>query len=129
MCLFQWLIERKEPKTIIVLPVRKTGLPIDIRNFFINPDVYELKSLNLNSVYEITNYVRSNIVTKLDDGEFWQFPFETLALKTGDCDDIAILTANLLRTMGYKDYEVRLNAGMAEYGSHLWVSINDKKGE
>ena len=33
--------------------------------------------------------------------DYWQYPVETLALGTGDCEDTAILTASLLKEMGY----------------------------
>jgi predicted transglutaminase-like cysteine proteinase len=33
--------------------------------------------------------------------DYWQYPIETLALGTGDCEDTAILTAALLKEMDY----------------------------
>ena len=33
--------------------------------------------------------------------EYWQFPLETLYLKTGDCEDTAFLFAALAKYMGY----------------------------
>ncbi|MDO9325897.1 MAG: PEGA domain-containing protein [Methanoregula sp.] len=34
--------------------------------------------------------------------DYWQYPVETLAEGTGDCEDTAILTAALLKEMGYE---------------------------
>jgi hypothetical protein len=36
-----------------------------------------------------------------DDSEYWKYPIETLADGNGDCEDTAILTAALLKEMGY----------------------------
>ena len=70
-------------------------------------------------------WVQHNIISKPDKTEFWQFPFETLAKRTGDCEDKAILLANLLLASGVESWKVRLNVGMTNAGSHCWVTWFD----
>jgi hypothetical protein len=60
--------------------------------------------------------------------EYWQFPFETLADKTGDCEDGALLIASLALNAGVPSFRIRVVAGMvqpaptAPQGGHGYVS-------
>lgn len=54
--------------------------------------------------------------------EYWQFPYETLLLKTGDCEDVAILLANLMLSLGIPYWRIRLNAGSVNGGGHCYVT-------
>ena len=46
---------------------------------------------------QATNYeINQRIQYKRDDGDYWQTPAETYALGTGDCEDYAIMKADLL---------------------------------
>lgn len=60
--------------------------------------------------------------------EFWQFPYETLQLGTGDCEDGAILMASAMIAAGIPAHRVRVNAGLvlcgrnAETGGHAYVT-------
>lgn len=47
---------------------------------------------------EVNAYVNKSIVYRPDPVDTWQFASETLALGTGDCEDYAILKADLLKT-------------------------------
>jgi predicted transglutaminase-like cysteine proteinase len=43
-------------------------------------------------VYDVNRNVNSQVEYKPDDArDYWQSPFETVGLKTGDCEDFAIL--------------------------------------
>lgn len=46
--------------------------------------------------------------------EFWQFPFETLQSKIGDCEDGAILIASLLINAGVPGWRVKVAAGYVQ---------------
>jgi len=60
--------------------------------------------------------------------EYWQFPFETIADRTGDCEDGALLIAALAVNAGVPAFRVRVVAGMvqpaptAPQGGHGYVS-------
>jgi len=48
--------------------------------------------------------------------EFWQFPFETLALRCGDCEDGAILMCSAMIVAGVPARRVRVTAGYVKTG-------------
>lgn len=78
----------------------------------------------------VANWISNNIKYKSDwdqygVDEFWQTPLETLKLKTGDCEDYAILGASMLRALGY---DARVEFGVVNWlggvmGMHAWVEF------
>ncbi len=61
---------------------------------------------DLSLVNSVVYWVHRNIEYRSDSEthgarEYWQLPAETLYLMTGDCEDIAILTASLLEALGF----------------------------
>ncbi len=65
--------------------------------------------------------------------DYWQFPAETIALGTGDCEDCAFLMASLLLGSGISGYCVRVVLGtVAEDGQtpvpHAWPVYKDEAG-
>lgn len=50
-----------------------------------------LASCASNELAKINNSVNSQIQYKSDESDYWQTPNETETLKTGDCEDFAIL--------------------------------------
>ena len=60
--------------------------------------------------------------------EYWQFPFETIQFRNGDCEDGALLIAALAISAGVPPFRVRVVAGMvqpgptAPQGGHGYVS-------
>lgn len=75
----------------------------------------------------ILSWVQDNIQYKSDivvEGidEYWQFWYETLQLKSGDCEDGAILIANLMLAAGIPYWRIRLNAGAVFGGNHCYVT-------
>lgn len=63
----------------------------------------------------------------------WQFPDETLTVRTGDCEDIAFLVASLLLASGVSGYHVRVALGYVEDGrgtrhDHAWVLYKSEAG-
>lgn len=72
-------------------------------------------------------YVRKNIKYTSDKNvegleEYWQEWCETLELKTADCEDGAILMANIMLALGIPYWRVRLNAGDVNGGGHAYVT-------
>jgi len=86
----------------------------------------------------IAAYVAATIRYKPTDGhDPWQFPDETLSLKSGDCEDIAFLLASLLLASGISGYNVRVALGRivlhgAQGGTqrfdHMWVMYKCEAG-
>jgi hypothetical protein len=63
----------------------------------------------------------------------WQFSAETLAIRSGDCEDIAFLVASLLLASGVSGYHVRLALGEVEdvrgnRFDHAWVLYKSEAG-
>ena len=112
------------------LPNTQKAVKVDVRDFFtLNDGIVQsiAKTLNrgdgkddktalacLQWVIENVGYVSD--ITKYKKGEFWCFSFETLTADSdgkymGDCDDGAILLANLMILAGIPNWRVRINAG------------------
>jgi predicted transglutaminase-like cysteine proteinase len=77
----------------------------------------------------LRNWVGDNIQYRHDDEvygvqEYWQFGNETVSLRTGDCEDFAILLCSLLRAAGYSPNDVYVVIGKNANGYHAWVKIN-----
>lgn len=77
----------------------------------------------------LRNWVGNNIQYNHDEDvygvpEYWQFGKETVSLKTGDCEDFAILLCSLLRAAGYSSNDVYVVIGKNDQGYHAWVKIN-----
>jgi len=55
-------------------------------------------------------------------GEYWQFGYETFSRRKGDCEDGAILLANMMLRSGIPYWRIRLNAGLVQGGGHAYVT-------
>lgn len=100
---------------------KNTPIILDVRYFFTNPVCYdvqkiasEFKGSDDEKATAALEWVRQNILYLPDKWQFgledlWLFPYETLALKKGDCEDGAILLANLLVAAGIPAWRVRLS--------------------
>ena len=89
----------------------------DIRDFVqpLNPDVLDIYSQIGPNYWALYDFVCRNISYRLDAGEFWQVPSETLR-GHGDCEDTSILLASLLRNFTQAHVAVGMYRG---YG-HAW---------
>lgn len=104
------------------------GVQIDVRNMITAPDailqqIIEENNLKAEShdetVLRIQKWVVMNLKYVSDDAvegvsEYWQFPFETLATGTGDCEDGAILIASLAINADVPTFRIRVTAGMVQ---------------
>ena len=77
----------------------------------------------------LRDWVGKNIEYKDDalvhgTSEYWQFGKETVSLKTGDCEDFAILLCSLFRANGVSADDVYVVVGRNAEGYHAWVRIN-----
>lgn len=76
---------------------------------------------------DVNNYVTTNILAKSDTVEYWQTPEETYNLKTGDCEDFAILKMFLLKTKLNLDSEMIIlklenkESGIVSYHAIVYI--------
>jgi len=92
-------------------------------------EVLKDAALKLKDWIALRNWVGDNIQYRYDKDvygvrEYWQFGKETISLKTGDCEDFAILLCSLLRAAGYSADDVYVVIGKNAEGYHAWVKIN-----
>lgn len=84
-------------------------------------------------IKKVLEFVHANIVYTKDDvtwkvSEKWQTPSETWELKTGDCEDGAVLIYSLLKYIDISDNRLRIVAGDVVGGGHcylVWLSNED----
>lgn len=118
-----------------VVPKTKNRVKIDVRNFFNEYDseirkiVEKLRMVRLSDdgkALKCLLWVIKNIkyVGDRDKGhkDFWQFGFETLHYRTGDCEDGAILLANMLLIAGVPYWKIRLSIGNVTGGAHGYLT-------
>jgi hypothetical protein len=114
----------------------------NVAKLYITPNNPQIKELERNIVgwprwFVLCKWVAVNIkyppaidVHRVSD--YWQLPSETLQLRTGDCEDFAILLCSLYRAAGYDENSVFVVVGPTNdlgkriYGEawHAWVRIN-----
>jgi predicted transglutaminase-like cysteine proteinase len=68
--------------------------------------------------------VNSNINYVDDKIDYWQSPSETIKLKTGDCEDYAILKYFELLKKGIPDNDMRIAYTITESGGHMVLVVN-----
>lgn len=125
----------KRPKTenykYLARVLFKKRLPLDPKIFFqINDSGVPFFGEGLSNddiALKALKYVHDNIQYTSDTSLFkepeqWLFPFETLHLRKGDCEDGAILIANIMVKSGVPYWRIRLNAGDVQGGGHCWVT-------
>lgn len=106
-------ITPREDKTV------KIGNEIISNKFFLIPNWIALR-----------DWVGNSITYKYDSdthgsNDYWQLPKETVELKSGDCEDFAILLCSLLRTDGWSPNDVYVVLGKNNNNQyHAWVKIN-----
>lgn len=119
-----------------------TNLEIDVKTMLSSKDSILNKLIRTNNItgsnndekmLNIQKWVVNNIKyigDNLSAGvvEYWQFPFETLRLRTGDCEDGALLIAALAVNLGIPAFRLRVVAGFvqpaptAPQGGHAYVA-------
>lgn len=106
----------------------KEQLKIDVKTMLVPEDILVKEIVQQNNIIggsndetmlNIQKWVVQNIQyigDNLSAGtmEYWQFPFETLAARNGDCEDGALLIASLAINAGIPPFRVRVVAGMVQ---------------
>ena len=108
----------------------KKELNIDVRDYFCEYDskipivvgtTNDVKALNaLKWVINNVKYVEDK--KTFGEWEYWLMPWETLATRKGDCEDGAILMANIMLKSGVPYWRIRLNAGDVKGGGHSYLT-------
>jgi len=108
-----WRVQYREGEYL----VNVRGQWQDLRDFIqpSDPDVLAIYSKIGPNYWALYDYVCQNISYRLDAGEYWQVPYETLG-GHGDCEDTAILLTSLLRNFTQAHVAVGMYRG---YG-HAW---------
>jgi hypothetical protein len=125
-------------KTVIVNANLTRHFDENLCRFFVTPKdlgLVELKDKILRDKLPVTldwmalrDWVGNNIQYKSDSEihgvtEFWQFPNETMQLKTGDCEDFSILLCSLLRADGWAPDKAYVIVGEQNEQYHAWVRV------
>ncbi len=106
-----------------LVSVRYPGQLHDLRDFVQpdNPDVLAVYSQYGPESWALYDWVCKNVSYRLDLGEFWQTPSETLR-GDGDCEDTSILFTSLIRAGRTPNCYVALGSYQG-YG-HAWGQLN-----
>ena len=83
-------------------------------------------SCSSSEIARINTNVNNLLTHKVDAGDYWQTPKETRLLKSGDCEDYAILKWSELINSGYDEsiiYFALVNIN-GNYDNHLLLKIN-----
>lgn len=122
---------------------------VDVRNFFtLNDENINniVKSLKLTSQTDnqkaltclkwiIKSFPYKSDTTNYGLGEFWCMPYESLSKMSGDCEDGAIILANLLLLSGIPNWKVRINCGYVfepiskKQIGHAYLTFYDEESE
>ena len=111
-----------------ILPV-----PIDVRHFIQASDFFLERITKEEGIWSMSSaedkalaclrFVMRNVTYVSDKqsygiDEFWTFPNETLALKKGDCEDLSILVASLMRNARVPAHRIKVAAGWVVAGKN-----------
>lgn len=105
---------------------------IDVRNFFqpydevipkvTGEDFDDIARNALIWVMEHITYVPDNSNDTYKTNEYWAYAYQTMHHRKGDCEDGAILLANIMLRSGIPYWRIRLNAGSVNGGGHAYVT-------
>ena len=106
----------------ILVSVRSPGEWHDIRDFInpMDPSVQQVYHQVGPDTMALLDWVCRNITYRSDNGEWWEFPAETISRKYADCEGTSILLASLLRN--FTDGYVAIGSYRG-YG-HAWVELD-----
>jgi predicted transglutaminase-like cysteine proteinase len=120
---FTWCFQSDQKQCKLYVTPQQSDI-VNLKNqiiknkFFLTPDWIALR-----------NWVGDNIRYKTDlkshgKEEYWQLPNETLKLRTGDCEDYAVLLCALLRADGWTSNTAYVVIGIKNGGfRHVWVQV------
>lgn len=103
---------------------------MDVRNYFQEYDTNTptvAGATNDEKALNALKFVMGNITYTPDKSnygwdEYWAYSYQTLTRRKGDCEDGAILMANIMLKSGIPFWRIRLNAGNVNGGGHCYVT-------
>jgi len=106
----------------VFVEVRNPGEWYALRDFInpMDPRVQQVYHQVGPDPWALLDWVCRNITYRSDNGEWWEFPAETISRKYADCEGTSILLASLLRnfTDGY------VAVGSYRGYGHAWVELD-----
>lgn len=106
----------------VFVEVRNPGEWYALRDFInpMDPRVQQVYHQVGPDPWALLDWVCRNITYRSDNGEWWEFPAETISRKYADCEGSSILLASLLRnfTDGY------VAVGSYRGFGHAWVELD-----
>lgn len=121
---------KKKPLKYAGRTLKKSNIAIevDVKNFITVNDIIlqsivESNNLRKNTYNETAHACQKFVVQfltytsdEIQDScpEFWQFPFESIASREGDCEDGAILMASLMINAGIPSWRVKVIGGLVQ---------------
>jgi len=124
----------KRPKTKWLYPGRPD--PVTGERMYVDPRIFYTYDETLpkfnnenndNKASFCLDYVAKTVKYTPDEKEYWQLAYETYKRRKGDCEDGAILMANMMLMSGIPYWRIRLNAGNVKGGGHAWVTYLREK--
>ncbi len=106
------------------------GYGSDTKLHFIQSYFLGIKPEGLKTMQDASRFVRDRVQYVTDKAQFgrkdiWLTSVETLRRGKGDCEDHAVLLADILISLGY---DARIAVGQWDNGRHAWVLIPDETG-
>lgn len=116
-------VKRKLVPVDIVETSKRRGEPVDVRSFFkYTPDLNDIVVACGGKPADLLHWVHNHIEYRGETDDYWNYPEETLRDSKGDCEDGAILLANLLAQAGFSYDKILLSV----YGKHVVVVFDGK---
>ena len=102
-----------------LVSVRYPGQWRDIREFVTPnaPEVQQIYQEGGPDAWGLYDWVAQNISYRLDIGEFFQLPSETITRRQGDCEDTSLLFVSLVQNF---DHDVWAVLGSYQGFGHAW---------
>ena len=112
----------KRPKIVPTHNARE-NITMDLRQFYQKNDMIPyFLGTNDEKASQALDWCIKHLTYVADQGEYWQFAYETARKRTGDCEDGSILMANMMLNSGIPYWRVRICVGFVLGGYHAWVA-------
>jgi hypothetical protein len=123
MC--DWLRERWTmrglKRVVIIEKDKRPEGTINVTKFFVDSFAVPCAYNDLINPHPFLNWVSTTIKSCSEPKDFWKFPEETMKDGFGDCEDGAILLANLLYHSGFPYWKILVSVYKTSTGFHVVV--------
>lgn len=114
-------------QTLKIIKVLVEGFKKDIRIRELAGDIVRPFRSNKNKIKALFRWIKKNIkyVRDVDGIETLHTPYKILRQGYGDCDDLALLSASMLKAVGYKVYYVVTSNRPDRKFNHIFLRASD----